>query len=48
MEEYRDYLEANADYAADLASMIGDFVDYGNTRQRVARLGAKLEVPPAR
>jgi hypothetical protein len=32
MEEYRGYLEANADYAADLASMIGNFVDYGNTK----------------
>lgn len=42
--EYKDYLEANADYATDLAAMIGDFVSYGNARNRVERLGAKLEV----
>lgn len=45
LEEYKDYLEANADYASDLAAMIGDFVDYGNSRQRVDRLGTKLEIP---
>lgn len=42
--EYRDYLEANADYATDLAAMIGDFVSYGNAKDRVEHLGAKLEV----
>jgi hypothetical protein len=42
--EYNDYLEANADYATDLANMIANFVDYGKARQRVDRLGAKLEV----
>jgi hypothetical protein len=42
--EYQDYLEANADYSADLAAMISNFVDYGKTKERVARLGAKLEV----
>ena len=45
---YNDYLQANADYAADLASMIADFVDYGNSRQRADRLGEKLEVPPVK
>jgi len=47
MTDYKDYLEANADYSADLAAVIGDFVDYGKTRQRFERLGAKLEVAPA-
>jgi hypothetical protein len=42
--EYKDYLEANADYATDLAAMIADFVDYGNTRDRLERLGTKLEI----
>jgi len=42
--EYKDYLEANRDYATDLAAMIADFVDYGNAKDRVDRLGAKLEV----
>jgi hypothetical protein len=44
--EYKDYLEANADYSADLASMVADFVDYGNARHRVERLGDKLEITP--
>jgi hypothetical protein len=47
-DEYRDYLEANADYSADLAAMIADFVDYGKTKQRFERLTAKLEVPSAK
>jgi hypothetical protein len=42
------YLEANADYTADLATMIVNFVDYGKTRQRIERLGSKLEIPAAR
>jgi len=46
--EYRDYLEANADYASDLAAMVADFVDYGNARQRVERLANKLEITPFR
>jgi hypothetical protein len=43
--EYKDYLEANADYATDLAAMIGDFVDYGKTKDRLQHLGDKLEIP---
>ena len=43
--EYKDYLEANADYASDLAAMIGDFVDYGKTKDRLQHLGDKLEIP---
>jgi len=45
LAEYKDYLEANADYSTDLAAMIGDFVDYGRTKQRMERLTNKLEVP---
>ena len=48
LAEYNDYLEANADYATDLANMIANFVDYGKARQRVDRLGAKLEIPAGR
>jgi outer membrane murein-binding lipoprotein Lpp len=44
--EYKDFLEANADYSADLAAMIAEFVDYGNTKARLERLGAKLEIRP--
>jgi uncharacterized protein (DUF2342 family) len=43
--EYKDYLEANADYAADLAAMISDFVNYGNTKERLERLTIKIEAP---
>jgi hypothetical protein len=43
--EYKDYLEANADYASDLAAVIADYVDYGKTKERLQQLGAKLEVP---
>ncbi len=42
--EYKDYLEANADYSADLAKMIGDFVDYGKTKDRLERLQTTLEI----
>jgi hypothetical protein len=42
--EYKDYLEANADYASELAAVIADYVDYGKTKERLERLGAKLEV----
>ncbi len=45
--EYKDYLEANADYATDLAAMISDFVNYGNAKQRMERLTNKIEVPAA-
>jgi len=44
-DEYKDFLEANADYATDLAAMIADFVDYGKTRDRLESLGNKLEIP---
>jgi len=43
--EYKDYLEANADYSSDLAAMIANYVDYGKSKERVQSLGAKLEVP---
>jgi hypothetical protein len=46
--EYKDYLETNADNATDLAAMIADTVDYGKTKERLERLGAKLEVPSTR
>jgi len=42
--EYKDYLEANADYASDLSAMIDDFVSYGNAKNRVEHLVSKLEI----
>jgi len=44
LTDYDDYLQANADYATDLAAMLGDFVDYGNAKGTRERLGAKLEI----
>jgi hypothetical protein len=43
--EYVDYLEANADYATDLAAMISQYVDYGRTKNRLEELAKKLEIP---
>jgi hypothetical protein len=42
--DYRDYLEANADQAAQLSSLIEDFVSYGKTKHRLERLTNKLEL----
>jgi len=46
--EYKDYLEANVDYSADMAAMIADFVNYGKTKARFERLNEKLELPVSR
>jgi predicted sulfurtransferase len=46
--EYKDYLEANADYSTDLAKMIADFVDYGRTKDRLEHLSDKLEISSAK
>jgi hypothetical protein len=43
--EYKDFLEANADYSSDLAAMIANFVDYGRSKEKMQNLGARLEVP---
>ncbi|HVW85758.1 MAG TPA: hypothetical protein VHB50_13810 [Bryobacteraceae bacterium] len=43
--DYKDYVEANADLSSRLSEMIGDFVDYGRTKDRLERLTKKLEVP---
>ena len=45
MNQYKDYIEANADVADKLAGLIGDFVEYGNTKNRLERLSSKLELP---
>jgi hypothetical protein len=43
--DYKEYLEANADSAEDLAQLIADFVDYGKTKDKLERLTDKLELP---
>jgi len=44
-KEYTDYIEANADVAVELSDLIANFVDYGNTKDRLERLAKKLELP---
>jgi hypothetical protein len=43
-QSHKDYLKANADVSVDLASMIADFVDYGQTKARLEMLARKLEL----
>jgi hypothetical protein len=43
--EYKDYIDANADFAGELAAMLGDFVEYGRAKERLQQLTDKLEVP---
>jgi N-acyl-D-aspartate/D-glutamate deacylase len=45
MSEYKDYIETNSDVSSELAGLIADFVDYGNTKNRLERLTTKLELP---
>jgi hypothetical protein len=42
--EFKDYVKANFELAADLESLIRDFVNYGETKHKFERLGEKLEV----
>jgi hypothetical protein len=42
---YQEYLEAINDSANNLAATIADFMDYGKTKERMARLAGKLEIP---
>jgi hypothetical protein len=42
--EYKEYLEANSDVSSELFSLISDFVDYGNSKNRMERLSNKLEI----
>ena len=46
--EYKDYLEANVDYAGDLAARISDFITYGKNKERMEYLNDKLELPVSR
>ena len=42
--EYREFVTANTEMANELASLITDFVDYGQSRAKYDRLKIKLEV----
>ncbi len=43
--EYKDYVEANSDTTREVAGMIADFVDYGNSKSRYDKLRKVLELP---
>jgi hypothetical protein len=43
-QEHKDMLKMNADLSSDLATVIGDFVDYGNTKNKFYALQHKLEL----
>ena len=45
MAPYNEYVAAHYDLAVDLASMIGDFVEYGKTRAKFEALTRRLEMP---
>ncbi|MDE3196415.1 MAG: hypothetical protein KGN84_08730, partial [Acidobacteriota bacterium] len=42
--EFRDYVKANYELSTQLETLIRDFVAYGEAKQKVDRLGRKLEV----
>jgi len=44
---YKEYVEANADRANQLATLIMTYVDYGKTKDRLERIGGKLGLPNA-
>jgi hypothetical protein len=43
--EYKEYIKLNADLAAELAALIGNFVDCGRTKQQLERLKNKIDLP---
>jgi hypothetical protein len=43
-EDYRDYLQENADTAHELADTISSFEQYGRTRAKLEKLQDKIEV----
>ena len=47
-KDYKELLEAHSDESAELAALISDFVDYGRTKERLAKLTAKVELPEKR
>ena len=45
MGDYKDFIEANSDTSRELASLIANFVDYGNHKSRYEGLKKSLELP---
>jgi len=44
-KEYKDYIEANSDMSRELATLVAQFVDYGNSKGNYEKLQQKLEFP---
>jgi len=42
--QFKDYVKANYELATDLEALIRDFVNYGEAKEQIDRLGKKLEV----
>lgn len=42
--EFKDYVKANYELATDLETLIRDFVAYGEAKQKLEKLGEKLEI----
>lgn len=45
-QEYKDFVVANYELSSQLSALIGDFVDYGQSKAKFERLRQKLEVNP--
>ena len=43
-QTHKNYLQTNAELAANLSSVIGDFVDYGKTKAKFEKEARELEV----
>jgi hypothetical protein len=46
-EEHKDMLQMNADLSSELSTVINDFINYGNTKNKFYALRQKLEVSEA-
>lgn len=42
--EHQEYLKTNAELAAKMSTLVSDFVDYGETREKFQTLSRKLEL----
>lgn len=42
--EHQEYLKTNAELAAKMSTLVSDFVDYGQTREKFQTLSRKLEL----
>jgi hypothetical protein len=42
--DFKDYVQMNCEIAANLEELIRDFVNYGEAKQKLDRLAAKLEI----